>query len=202
MMMLQGVSMTLVLEEAIHTPDDLLRMPDGDRYELVHGKLVEREMGTKSNWLATQITGLIWAFLRGKLQGYVFNAETSYACFHDEPNHMRRPDVSFIRFGRLPGEKLPEGHCPIPPDLAVEVVSPHDAAEDVSAKVAEFQSVGVPLIWVVYPGTRRVIVHRLPSNPAGRISELTETDTIQGEDVLPGFSCSVAEFFRIPSPQT
>ena len=30
-----------------YTPEDLLRMPDGDRYELVDGQLVERKMGWK-----------------------------------------------------------------------------------------------------------------------------------------------------------
>jgi Uma2 family endonuclease len=85
--------------------------------------------------------------------------------------------------------------------LVVEVVSPNDTAEEVSEKVADFQSVGVPLIWVFYPSTRRVLIHRLATDPAGRVSELTETDLISGEGVLEGFSCDVAEFFRLPTPR-
>lgn len=193
--------MSITIGEQIYTPDDLLRMPDGERFELVHGKLVERHMGTEAVGFASRIFGLIWMFLLDHPLGHLLMSEAGYACFPDDPNHTRRPDTSFIRFGRLSNEKLPKGHCPIPPDLAIEVVSPNDAAEEVTSKVADFQSVGVPLIWVVYPASRRVLVHRLRSSPHERISELTDADTITGEDVLPGFSCPVAEFFRIPMPQ-
>jgi len=188
--------MTTVAHERIYTPDDLLRLPDGDQFELVHGRLVERDMGLEAVAITAQILGLLWLFLRDNRIGHLFRSEASYACFPDDPNHARRPDVSVICFGRLAGERLPRGHCPIAPDLAVEVVSPNDAAEEISTKISELQAVGVRLIWVVYPTTRRVLVHRLRPSPEARIAELTEADTIGGEDVLPGFSCAVAEFFR------
>ena len=66
-------------------------------------------------------------------------------------NKVRKPDVSLIRSGRLVDDKTPQGHCPIPPDLAVEVVSPGDLVYELEEKVAEYQKVGVPLIWVVQP---------------------------------------------------
>ena len=52
------------------------------------------------------------------------------------------------------------------------------------------------LVWVVYPTTRRVRIHRPDSSPLGNVPDLTEADTVTGEDVLPGFSCLVADFFR------
>jgi len=48
---------------------------------------------------------------------------------------------------------------------------------------------------VVYPPVRKVRIHRPPSSPRGGVSELTDAETISGEEVLPGFSSSVAEFF-------
>jgi Uma2 family endonuclease len=192
--------MSTVIDERQYTAEELLTLPHADRYELRHGILVERDMGTESNWLAGRVLFLISLFLETHQLGYPFGSETSYACFPDDPRHAPRPDVSVIRFGRLPDEKLPKGHCKIRPDLVVEVVSPNDTAEEVSDKVVDFQSVGVPLIWVIYPGTRRVLIHRLASDQRGRVSELTEADTISGEDVLPGFTCAVSEFFRLPRP--
>lgn len=193
--------MSVLLDRpSIQTADDLLTLADADRYELLHGKLVEREMGAEANWVAMQILFLLRLFLEKRPLGYIFGSEASYACFPNDPRHAPRPDVSFVRFGRLADEKLPKGFFKIPPDLVVEVVSPNDVAEDISEKVADFQSVGVPLIWVVYPGTRRVLIHRLADNPLGRASELTESDTISGEHVLPGFECPVSEFFRLPRP--
>lgn len=193
--------MSVLLDRpSIRTAEDLLAWPDADRYELLHGKLVEREMGAEANWVAARILILIGLYLDSHPQGYAMGADATYACFPDDPLHAPRPDVSFVRFGRLADEKLPKGHFKIPPDLVVEVVSPNDGAEEVAEKVADFQSVGVPLIWVVHPSTRRVLIHRLAGDPLSRGSELTESDTISGESVLPGFSCPVSEFFRLPRP--
>jgi Uma2 family endonuclease len=77
----------------------------------------------------------------------------------------------------------------------VEVVSPGDEAYHLDEKVAEYLAAGVPLVWVVWPESRTVLVYRQPSSPLGTASRLTAADTISGEDVLPGFSCGVKEFF-------
>jgi len=82
-------------------------------------------------------------------------------------------------------------------DLAVEVLSPGDSAYEVDQKLAEYLSAGVTLIWVVNPDTRTVRIHRPRNAQPGPISMLHESDTIDGEEVLPGFSCKVSEFFEI-----
>jgi Uma2 family endonuclease len=193
---------TMTTTEKLYTVDDLLNMPDGDRYELVHGKLVERHMGTESNLLATRIAFLLQSFLETHPMGYVVCSETTFTCFGDAEHHGRKPDVAFVPFGRFPGERPPKGDCRALPDLVVEVVSPNDTAEEVSTKVAEYQSAGVPLVWVAYPSTRRILVHRLRQSPDGRISELTEADALSGEHVLAGFTCPVAKVFALPRPPT
>ena len=181
--------------QKVFTPEDLLAMPDAVSYELVDGNLVERNMGMESSEIAARILGLLSAFLRGHPGGHVFGADAGYQCFRDAPRMVRKPDLSFIRAGRLAGEKSPKGHCMIPPDLAVEVVSPNDFADEVEEKVAEYLGAGVPLVWVVYPPTQTVRVHRPRSSPLGSVSDLADADSITGEDVLPGFSCPVREFF-------
>ena len=96
--------------------------------------------------------------------------------------------------GRLTGDRAPDGHCRIAPDLAVEVVSPNDLAYQ-DEKVAEYLGAGVPIVWVVNPNTRSVRIHRPRSSPRGLVSGLTSEDVIDAEDVLPGFSCPVRDFF-------
>lgn len=107
--------------------------------------------------------------------------------------HARRP-FGFAGCGaiRIGGWKSGEAA----PDLAVEVVSPNDTAEEVDAKVMEWLNAGVPLVWVVSPGVRKVRVQRPRNAALGPISMLGEEDAISGEDVLPGFSCRVSEFFE------
>jgi Uma2 family endonuclease len=184
--------------ERIFEPEDLLRMPNSKDYELVDGKLVERKMGSESSWIAGLISFLLQQFLRGKKLGHVLVADASYQCYPDAPKKVRKPDVSVVRYGRLQGERVPKGHVPIAPDLVVEVVSPRDLAEQIEVKVLEYLAAGVQLVWVVYPSSRRVWVRRPATAVAGPATELTGEDTISGEDVIPGFSCKVSEFFEEP----
>jgi len=107
------------------------------------------------------------------------------------PNTVRRPDVSFIRLGRLPREELPKGHCTLAPDLPVKVVSPNELVYELDQKIGEYLEAGVRLVWVVHPDARTVEIHR-PDSP-GTI--LRENDELSGEDVLPGFRCAVRDLF-------
>src|SRR3954469_6764848 len=130
--------MTTVTSATEFTPEDLLNLPDNVSYELVDGKLVERHTGFESSEIAARILGLLWMFLKDHKLGRLAGADGSYQCYPDAPGKVRKPDVSFIRFGRLPGDKSPQGHCLIHPDLAVEVVSPGDEFYAVEKKVAEY----------------------------------------------------------------
>jgi Uma2 family endonuclease len=172
------------------TPEDLLSLPDGKSYELVDGRLMERHMGLESSKIALRIAFLIAQFIQDRRLGDLFGSDASYQCFPQAPQEVRRADLSFIRAGRFEGGRLPKGHCRIPPDLAVEVISPGDLAYDVEEKVAMYLAAGVKSVWVVYPPTKVVRVHR-----RGSSSELTADDTITEPELLPGFSSKVAEFF-------
>jgi Uma2 family endonuclease len=75
------------------------------------------------------------------------------------------------------------------------VVSPKDTSEEVESKVAEWLGAGVPLVWVVYPSTHTVRVRRPRNSAKGSVSDLKDEDVVTGDDVIPGFSCKVREFF-------
>jgi len=180
------------------TPEDLLALEDSERYELLNGRLMEQSVSLKSSWVAGQIFRLIARFLDEHPIGDLFPEGTSYQCFPEEPRRVRRADVSFIRTGRLTESQFDSGHCPIAPDLAVEVVSPHDNYADVVAKLDDYFSAGVPLVWVVEPESRTVAVYR---NGAESISLLHEADELSGEQVIHGFVCRVADIFPKESPK-
>lgn len=171
------------------TPDDLLVMPGGDRYELVDGHLVERTMGSWAGFVAGQLFAQIVQHKSGKKLGLLLNSDVTYQCFAG--NVVRMPDLSFIRTGRLPEDRVPVGHIKIPPDLAVEVVSPTDIQYDVDNKVAMYLEAGVKLVWVINPETRVVIIYRADGSIAGA----REGGDLDGEDAVPGFCCRVADLF-------
>jgi Uma2 family endonuclease len=178
-------------EQTTFTAADLLAMPDGDRFELVDGKLVERDMGMESSVVAGRVFLRIGAFVEQHHLGWAAPEGTAYQCFEDDRERVRKPDASFVARGRFPNDTPPRGHCRIAPDLAVEVVSPNDSYYDVEHKVQEYLAAGVKQVWVVNPDRRNVRIHRLD----GTTTDLDENDEITGEDVLPGFTCRVGEFF-------
>jgi Uma2 family endonuclease len=121
----------------------------------------------------------------------VIGARGSYQVFTDDPNKIRIPDVSFTRRDRVPKSGPAEGHGWIAPDLVVEFNSPNDSGDYVESKIKDFLAAGVPLIWVAYPQTKTVLVHRND----GTANRLQVGDVLDGEDVLPGFRCEVAALF-------
>lgn len=188
-----------VMEATRLTPEDLLAHPDRKRYELIDGQLVEHLTSHSAVWIASRIIYFIQAYLMKHPIGDVFSEGGSYQCFPDEPLMVRKPDVSFIRKGRLPPEQFARGHVRIAPDLAVEVISPHDLHYEVSRKLEEYFSAGIPLVWLVNPETRTVTIYR---DGGDGVVLLHENDQLTGDDVLPGFSVAVAELFPPPiAPQ-
>jgi Uma2 family endonuclease len=178
------------------TPDELLAMPDGGHFELIDGELTERNMSLLSSRVAVRLARRLDVHCEEHDLGWVVDAECGYACFPWKPGRIRRPDVSFIAAGRLPSlEERSEGYVMIPPDLAVEVVSPNDRVGELDEKVDEYLRAGVRLVWVVRPAARAVQVFR------GDRSEswLWAAYELSGEDVLPGFRCRVDELFPPPS---
>jgi Uma2 family endonuclease len=176
---------------AVIEPEDLLRMPDGDHYELIDGRPQEKPIGAKSDEIGGLLLTHFNNFIRLKKLGRAYQSQTGFQCFPGKPKQVRMPDTSFVSAGRLPDDRSPEGYIQVAPDIAVEVISPNETYEEVEAKVGEYRSAGVKLIWVISPKSKTVLIRRLD----GTCAEVNKTGTLSGEDVLPGFTCAVAELF-------
>ena len=133
-------------------------MRDEGRFELIDGRLVERNMGAKSSYVATRLVNRLGAFCDKRGRGLVFQSDCGFQII--KPNRVRYADGSFIRKGRLPNNEPPDGHCRIAPDIVIEAVSPNDTAREIDDKVDEWLTAGVRLVWVVYPDTKHIYVHR------------------------------------------
>ena len=158
-------------------------------YELVEGELVAYHCGAEASEVCGSLVSALHAGAGRRV--WVFSSGTSY-CFPTRPRTVRRPWVSVVSRNRLRREDIPSvAHLTLPPDVIAEVVTPWHAYEDVEAKVREYRSAGVKLIWVISPRSRTVLIRRLD----GSCAEVGEAGTLSGEGVLPGFACPVAGLF-------
>ena len=183
--------MSIAIERVLLTPDDLLTMPEAVGFELVNGELRDRHMSALSSWVGGRLFSRLSHHVETHQLGWVFPADNGFRCFPDSPKTVRRPDVSFVRLDRLAADKIGDGWLRLVPDLVVEVVSPYDQAYDVEQKLEEYFQVGVPLFWLVMPPTRSIRINR----GDGSTATLREGDELSGEDIIPGFSCRVADLF-------
>lgn len=192
--------MTTVAAAPRHiSADEFSRMRDTKGLELIDGILVERtDVGVLAALVQVYVSELLSAHCRKTGAGWVFGSEAGYRCFAGFPDRVRKPDVSFVSAARMPADQIPAGYPAIAPDLVVEVASPNDIFRDLEAKAEQFLAAGVRRVWIVIPETRTVRILR----PDGSDNRLHDGDTIGGEDVLPGFSCAVTDFFppRAPPP--
>ena len=177
-------------------------MPNAKDFELVNGVLIDRQIDWMSAFWGTNLLGLLGAFCAKHHSGWLNGSAAGYQCFHevcpDDPDRVRKPDGSFIALDRLSSDALPQGHCEIVPDLAVEVISPNDRYHEVEEKVDEYLQAGVRLVWVVHPQKKTIRIHRAN----GTMQDLHLADELSGEDVLVGFRCPVSEVFRLPQKST
>jgi Uma2 family endonuclease len=183
----------MVTIDKLTTAEELWRMgepEDGSRVELVEGELIQMTpAGARHGSCCGLVARALIDYCKKRGAGHVATNDTGVFTERD-PDTVLAPDVVYWRAERLP--ELPEGFVEVLPDLAVEVVSPGDSQSYVHRKVLHYLDHGVALVWVVDPKTRTVTVYR--SRQDVRI--LSEAEEINGGDVLPGFSCRVAEFFQ------
>jgi Uma2 family endonuclease len=188
--------MNALADKSLLTPEDLLALPDQKSFELVNGQLVERKGSVLSSWVGGNIAGLIGNRRDRDQSGWVFGADNGCQCFPDMPNTVRRPNVSYVRTGRLTWDQINDGWLRVVPDLVVEVISPNGLTRVVLEKISMFHRVGVPLIWIVNSGLRTMRILRKDKST----NHLREGDELSGEDVIPGFTCPVAAIFPPRAP--
>ncbi len=176
--------------------EEFERLPDRKRYELVDGKLVEKNMSNRSMLIATNVIFKLKIYLDQNNLGYVYTPDAGYRCFGDGRRSVRFPDVSVVLADRVTIEQLDEdGFSDQPPDLAVEVVSPNDTVFDLEVKVHEYLRAGVRQVWVIIPATRTARIYQ----PDGTSIGLNTQGMLEGGDLLPGFAVPLASLFP-PQP--
>jgi Uma2 family endonuclease len=181
----------MATEQKLMTAEELFDMPDdGMDHELVRGKL--RTMpppGFRHEETALHVGIKFGVFIEQHELGR-FVGGPGFRIEND-PDTVRAPDFAFIAAGRVPEGESPAGYLDFAPDLLVEVVSPSDSASEVQEKVEQWLAAGARMVLVLYPARRSMALYRSPTD----VRLLGPEDVFDGADVLPGFTCRVADLF-------
>jgi Uma2 family endonuclease len=158
--------------------------------ELVQGRLVVKEPpGTEHGRMAANLAFLISAFVRPRKLGAVYSQDTGFKIAAN-PDTVRAPDVAFVSVERRP--EPGRGYASVAPDLVVEIRSPDDPKAEVAEKMQGWLAAGTRLAWVIEMDRRVASAHR----PDGTTTVVEPDGFLDGETVLPGFRCRLAEVFE------
>jgi Uma2 family endonuclease len=156
-------------------------------YELINGEIVPMSPSVPHGESAHLLSLRMGIYnLKAKVGRILI--EVRYRMPGDEHNsHI--PDLSFI--AGMDTELPESGAVPRMPDLAVEIKSPEDSEPKMRAKATYYLKNGSKLVWLLFTDRKTIEVHRPNAEPI----TLTETDTLDGGDVLPGFTVAVRDLF-------
>jgi Uma2 family endonuclease len=157
--------------------------------ELVDGTLVEKVMGFDESRFAALLIGYLFNYLERHDLGAFVGADGMMKLF---PGLVRIPDAAFISWARYPKRKRRRGEIPrVVPDLVVEVLSAGNTPKEMRRKLDDYFRAGARLVWYVDPKRRTVRVYTARDQSV----LLREDQTLDGGDVLPGFSLSIRAWF-------
>jgi len=169
------------------TVEELLRLPkDGNKYELIAGEVAMTPAGLEHEEIGTTLIRKIGEYLDKHPGGHLYGSSAGFQLSDDD---LLSPDISFVSTERLPGGKSPKGYADFAPDLAVEIISPNDRLTDIEEKVQLYLSHGTRRVWVINPNLRSATIY----HPDRTARLLRADDALDGEDVLPGFTCRLAD---------
>ena len=180
------------VEQGIRSPEEVSMTlaefleNDIDGYEYVKGELVPMSPPTR---IHSKISVNVIRHLDQHVRENQLGEVHVEATFQVSERGLK-PDVAFVSTSRLDGDE--NTGFPIPPDLAIEVLSPTDVQWRVVDKAFAYLNAGTRLVWVLDPRAKTVTVYRSERD----IALLTYEDTLTGEDVVPGFICPVTQLFE------
>ncbi|MDQ3746805.1 MAG: Uma2 family endonuclease [Acidobacteriota bacterium] len=178
------------------TADELLTMPtyvngSDRRYELIRGELkVISPTKPLHGIVRARIAAALINLVEANELGMAFGAETGFVVERD-PDTVLGVDASFVSREKLATVENWDKFFPFAPDLAVEVLSPGNIVKEIDEKVAFYFAAGSRAVWVINPKRRTATVYTSPSE----FRTLGGQDTLDGGDVLPGFSLELSKLF-------
>jgi Uma2 family endonuclease len=182
--------MSTIASKQLLTAEEFFRLPDpgdGSQQELVRGEIITMPPpGGMHGVCCSKADRRIGNFVEEHSLGTVTCNDAGFITERG-PDSVRGPDIAYWSKEKLP--VIPVGYIEVAPDLIVEVLSPSNTSKKIQNKLHEYFTKRVSMVWVIAPEDRTLTVYRGPDE--GRL--LHDTATVEGEEVLPEFTCRVSD---------
>ncbi len=179
-------------EKKVWTDAEFMEINRDGRFELVNGELIDMgNSGAKHGYVAIILSAALFNCISKQKLGAMFDSSTA---FKMKNGNKRSPDISFVGKERLQGlDDLPDGFLDGAPDLAVEILSPGNTVQEIHEKLVEYFENGTRLAWVLHPKEHYILVYRSAQQPECLLKSI---DSLDGEEIVPGFTLPVADLFQ------
>jgi Uma2 family endonuclease len=181
--------------------DEFIRQYDEAPFELNDGERIPLMPGVaEHSEIIKLVYGLILAYEQIRSTIVVY-AESPFA-LTDTPDWVtgsRTPDLMVYEASRMADYKArtpdwKKKPFVLVPDVCIEVISPNDNYLDVDEKVEGYLLDGVRQAWVFNPRRTSIAIH---GPGIDQFKRLRADDTLDGGEILPGFSIKVADIFAL-----
>lgn len=169
-----------------YTIDDIYALPDGERAELIDGRIYYMAPPSRKHQrLTVELSTLINNYIKSN-HGSCEVDIAPFAVFLNEDNkNYVEPDISVI----CDSNKLNDKGCVGAPDWIIEIVSPGSRVMDYFTKLFKYRTAGVKEYWIIDPDKNRVTVYTFDED---NINEYSFTDAIP-VGIYPGFSINLSK---------
>lgn len=172
------------------TLDEFLSLPETDvAYELVNGEAIPKVAPQRFH-SRTQKTLLFILENWGRDHGEV-GIEWSVTLKRRGIDWVPVPDLLYISNQRLPDNFVEDGPCPVPPELAVEIISPDQSFGEMTEKAVDYLSAGVSRVWIVDPKSQSITVF-MPD----QVPQIYRGGSLLTDNLLPGLRLTAQDLFR------
>ena len=180
-----------MVQASLLTLKDFLALPEGDiACELIDGKAIPK-LAPKRFHSKTQkaILRLLddWCMARGEV-----DLEWAVTLRRHGRDWCPVPDLLFVASEKLPTDWDEDGPCPVPPNLAVEIISPDQTFGAMAEKAVDYLNAGVASVWIIDPRAKTITVfipNSVPTTHRG--------NTVINDSQLPDFSISAQKLFDL-----
>ncbi len=165
-----------------------LPVADGWKLELRQGRLLRMPgPGYDHAEIQARLIELINPYMRAHQLGRLVGT----GCYVFSAGDVLCPDLSYVQPARLAQAQRQGSYPVLAPDLVIEIISPTDVKSKVAQKFEVYRANGVRLLWAVWPATQTIDMWR----PGASVTTLQPSDTLDGADVIPGWSSPASAVF-------